>query len=128
MAQQAQNDIFVREWTLRYKTSESSMGLSRLVLCREDKKTQIKKNKAPQSNPRRWCSYIDSNLSKYKMFFLFLFPIASLVFMKSLPLYSLVLFNPSLPLVDHIGDPLGACPIRNLLEAFVSCYDWDNIV
>ena len=36
--------------------------------------------------------------------------------MESIPLYSLTLFNPSLPLVDFVGDPLDACPIKTLLE------------
>ena len=39
-----------------------------------------------------------------------------LVFMKSLPLYSLPSFDPSLPLVDYVDYPLDACPIRALLE------------
>ena len=38
--------------------------------------------------------------------------------MESIPLYSLTLFDPSLPLVDYVGDPLDACPIRTLLETF----------
>ena len=38
--------------------------------------------------------------------------------MEALPLYSLPLYlNPSLPLVDHVDDPLDACPIKTLIEA-----------
>jgi len=36
--------------------------------------------------------------------------------MESIPLNSLTLFDPSLPLVDYVGDPLDACPIEALLE------------
>ena len=36
--------------------------------------------------------------------------------MKSIPLYSLTLFDPNLPLVDYVGDSLDVCPIRTLLE------------
>ena len=36
--------------------------------------------------------------------------------MESIPLYSLTLFDPSLPLVDYVGDPLNACSIKTLLE------------
>ena len=56
------------------------------------------------------------------MFFSFLFFFFSLrlhapFFTGAFPLYSLVLFNPSLPLVDNVSDLLDACPIRTLLEA-----------
>ena len=36
--------------------------------------------------------------------------------MESILLYSLTLFDPNLPLVDYVGDPLNACSIKTLLE------------
>ena len=36
--------------------------------------------------------------------------------MESIPLYSLTLFDHSLPLVDYGGDSLDACPIKTFLE------------
>ena len=41
----------------------------------------------------------------------------ALFFTGVISLYSPILFNPNLSLVDHVGDLLDACPIRYLLEA-----------
>ena len=38
-------------------------------------------------------------------------------FTGAISLYSPILFNPNLPLIDHVGDLLDACPIKNILEA-----------
>ena len=48
---------------------------------------------------------------------IFLLRLHAPLFMEAIPLYSLIIFNPSLPLVDYVGDLLDACPIRSLLEA-----------
>ena len=52
----------------------------------------------------------------------------AIFFMESFPLYSPSILNPSLPLVDQVGDPLDACPIRNLLEALWIAVNWDITV
>ena len=83
------------------------MGHNRLDLCQKDKKTQFKGNNTPQSNSRIMCSYIHSSLSKYKVFYYFSpfhFRLHTPFFTGAISLYSPILFNPNLPLVDHVGD------------------------
>ena len=77
------------------------------------------------------CSCIDSSLSKYKIFFSFSLSFLQLCasfFTGVFPLYSPSIFNPNLPLVDHVGDLLDDYPIRNLLEALWIAVNWDIIV
>ena len=40
-------------------------------------------------------------------------------------LYSSILFNPNLPLVDYVSDLLDACPIKNLLETLWVVVSWN---
>ena len=49
-------------------------------------------------------------------------------FTGAFPFYSPSIFNPSLPLVNHVGDLLDVCLIRNLLEALWIAVNWDIIV
>ena len=117
MAHQAQNNIFVREWILQVKLNKSCMGHNRLDLRQKDKKTQFEENNTPWSSPRMKCFFIHSSLSKYKIFYSFSpFKLHPLFFTRAISFYSPVLFNPILSLVDHVGNLLDACPIRNLLE------------
>ena len=119
MAQQVQNNVFVRVDFIGERLNKSSMGHNRLDSCQEDKKTQFEKNNTPRSSPRMKCSYIHSSLSKYKVFFLFFFPsqITCPFFMGAFPLYNPSILHPNLSLVDLIDDLLDVCPIQNLLEA-----------
>ena len=101
---------------------------NRLNSWQKDKKTQFKGNYTSQSSPKMKCSYIHPSLSKYKAFFSFSpflprFP--TLFFIGGISLYSPILFNPNLQLVDHIGNLLNACPIINFLEALWVAVNWD---
>ena len=61
-------------------------------------------------------SYIYSGLSKVLGVLLSSLKLLVSFFMKVISLYSLLLFDHSLPLVDYVDDLLDACPIRALLE------------
>ena len=67
MVQQAQNNIFVREWILQVRLDKSHMGHNRLYSHQKDKKTQFEGNNIPRSSPGMKCSYIHSSFSKYKI-------------------------------------------------------------
>ena len=47
----------------------------------------------------------------------FLLKFCTPLFTGAISLYSPILFNPNLPLVDHVGDLLDGCCIKNVLEA-----------
>ena len=49
-------------------------------------------------------------------------------FMKAFPLYHPVIFNPNPSLVDHVGDLLDTCLIRNILETLWIVVNWDIFV
>ena len=126
MAQRAQNHIFVKGWILQVRLSKSYKGHNRLDLRQKDKKTQFEGNNTYRPSPRMKCSYIHSSLSKYKIFYSFFsFRSSTPFFMGAISLYSPILFNPNLPLVDHVGNLLDACPIRNLLEVLWVAVSWD---
>ena len=92
----------------------------------KDKKTQFEGNITPRSSLRMKCSYIHSSLSKYKIFYSFSpFRLPFSLFKGVISLYSPILFNPNLPLVDHVGNLLDTYPIRNLIEALWVAVDWD---
>ena len=95
------------------------MGHNRFDSCQKYKKTQFEGNNTPRSNLRMKCSYIHSSLSKYKVFYSFspfLFRLHTPFFTGAISLCSFILFNPNFSLVDHVGDLLDACLIRNPLE------------
>ena len=52
---------------------------------------------------------------KYKKFSLSLYHSMPPFLTEAFSLYSSILLNPSLPLVDYVGDLLNACPIRTFL-------------
>ena len=120
MAQQAQNNIFVRRWILQVRLDKSRMGHNRLYSHQKDKKTRFEGNNIPWSSPRMKCSYIHSSFSKYKTFspcFVCFsncyIPHFSLGFLLYIVLF---LFNPSLPPVNCISDLLNTCHIKALLK------------
>ena len=96
------------------------MGHNRFDSCQKDKKTQFDGNNTPWSSLRIKCSYIHLSLSKYKMFYSFspfLLRFRTPFFTRSISFYSPILFNLNIPLVDHVGDLLDACPIKNVLQS-----------
>ena len=107
------------------RLSKSSMSHNRLDLCQKDKKTQFEGNNIYRSSPRMKCSYIYSSffLSIRSSFFSSQIPCP--FFTGAISLYISILFNPNLPFVDHVGDLLDACSIRNLLETLWVAVNWD---
>ena len=77
-------------------------------------KTQIDRNNAPRSSPRMRCSYINSSLSEYNVFFFFssFLDYMSHFFIMAISLYSPLPLHPSLPPVDFVKNLLDACPIK----------------
>ena len=68
-----------------------------------------------RSSLRMRSSYIYSSLSKAQGVLSFSLKFHLPFFMEAIPLYSLLLFDLSLPLFDYVDDLLDVCPIRTLL-------------
>ena len=92
------------------------MGHNRLDSCQKDKKIQFEGNNTHRSSPRMKCSYVYSSFFKVQGVLSFPLRLHAPFFMGVISLYSPILFNPNLSLVDHVSNLLDACLIRNLLE------------
>ena len=106
------------------------MGLNGLDSCQDNKKTHFNRNNTPQLDLRiDVFLYSLKLISVQNVLTLFFHPrLPPLFFMGVFPLYGPFIFNPSLPLVNHVGDLLDACPIRNILEALWVVVNWDIFV
>ena len=122
MAQQAKNNIFVREWILQAKDSTNQVWVS-IDWIRAKK---IRKHNLMGITlfvqVRGWSVliftqvYLSTRYSFFSFLLLRLHAPMNPIFMGAFPLYGPVIFNPSPSLVDHVSDLLDACPIGNLLE------------
>ena len=98
------------------RLSKSNMGHNKLDSCQKDKKIQFEGNNTHRSSPRMKCSYVYSSFFKVQGVLSFPLRFHALFFTGVISLYSPILFNPNISLVDHVGDLLDACPIRYLLK------------
>ena len=97
MAQQTQNNIFVRECISKVRLSKSCMGHKRLDSRQKDKKIQFEGNNTLRSSLKMKCSYILSSFFKYKLsslFCLFFFLVIPPYFLRGFfSLYSPIPFQ-----------------------------------
>ena len=128
MAQQAQNNIFVREWILKVKDSANQVWATiDWIRARKIRKHNLK-GITLFGQVRGWSVliftqvYLSTRCSFFSSFFLRLL---APFFMGAFPLYGPIIFNPNPPLANHVGDFLDACPIRNLLENLWVAVNWD---
>ena len=131
MAQQAENNMFVRELILQAKDS-TDQGWVSIDWIRANK---IKKHNLMKiiliGQVRGWSVLIFTQVylsTRCSLFSLLLLLLNTPFFMRAFPLYRPVIFNPNPSLVDHVSDLLDTCLIRNILETLWIDVNWDIFV
>ena len=125
MAQQAHNNIFVREWILQVKDSANQVWATiDWVHTRKISKHNLK-GITFLGQVRGWSVLIFTQVYLSRRCFFFFSKSHPPFFMGTFPLYIPVIFNFGPPLVDHVGDLLDAYPIKNLLETLWVTVNWD---